>query len=210
MITLYQQPGSCSLASHILLEESGLPYQTQFIDLRAGQHRTADYLAINPKGRIPALVDGDEVITESPAILNYIAGLAPHAKYIPESLMGRTRVLEWMNWLSGSLHAVAFAALIHPDWFAKTEAAQAEVRASGEQAVAEHFAVINQRLTGREWAVDDSFSLVDPYLLVFYTWGLLLGIPRGGYPHYRAHALRMNARPAVARAMADENVPSIE
>jgi glutathione S-transferase len=208
-LTLYHQPGACSLASHILLEEAELDYETVHIDIHAGQNRTPDYLAINPKGRIPALRHGAELITESPAILGYIAGLAPDQAFLPEALMERARVFEWMNWLSGSLHAVAFAALIHPDWFATSDAAQAEVKTKGATQVADHFALINQRLIGRDWAVGDAFTLVDPYLLVFYTWGCLFGMPMGEYGHYRNHALRMNARPAVAKVMQAERIAAI-
>jgi glutathione S-transferase len=209
MISLYHQPGACSLASHILLEESNLPYETRFIDLSAGQQRSADYLAINPKGRIPALVHGDIVLTESPAILYYISGLAPEAGLMPTALLDKARVFEWTNWLAGSLHAVAFAKLIHPDWFADSADAQAEVRASGEKNVTEHFAAIDSRLQGREWAVGNNFSLVDPYLLVFYTWGRLFDMPMHDYRHYHDLALRLSARRAVAHAMADEGVASI-
>jgi glutathione S-transferase len=208
-LTLYHQPGACSLASHILLEEAGLDYEAVHIDIHSGQNRAAEYLKINPKGRIPALRHGAEIITESPAILSYISGLVPDRAYLPEALIERSRVLEWMNWLSGSLHAVAFAALIHPDWFATSDAAQAEVKAKGATQVAEHFAAINQRLRGHDWAVGNTFTLVDPYLLVFYTWGCIFGMPMADYGHYRNHALRMNARPAVAKVMQAESVEAI-
>ncbi len=210
MLTLYHQPGACSLASHILLEESGLAYETRHIDLAAGEHLSPDYLSINPKGRVPALAHDGRIVTESPAILSYVAGLAPEAQFLPDELVARTRVLEWMNWLSGSLHAVAFAALIHPDWFADSESAQAEVRARGQRSVVEHMEAIDAKLAGCQWAVDNRFSLVDPYLLVFYTWGIRLGLTMATYGHYREHALRMIARPAVAKVLAEEGVVPIE
>jgi glutathione S-transferase len=208
-LTLYHQPGACSLASHILLEEAGLDYQTVHVDIHSGQNRTEEYLKINPKGRIPALRHGAEIITESPAILSYISGLVPDNAYLPDALIERVRVLEWMNWLSGSLHAVAFAALIHPEWFATSEAAKAEVKAKGATQVAEHFVAINQRLARRIWAVGDAFTIVDPYLLVFYTWGYIFRMPMADYGHYRNHARRMNARPAVAKVMKAEGVEPI-
>jgi glutathione S-transferase len=209
MLTLYHSPGACSLAAHILLEESGLPYGTKRIDLRAGQQRSPEYLAVNPKGRVPALVDGAEVITESPAILHYIAGLAPDREFLPRSLISRTRVLEWMNWLSGSLHAVAFAGLIHPDWFAHATVAQLDVKERAAKSVADHFADINRQLDGRQWAVGETFSLVDPYLLVFYTWGQLLRFPMDEYRHYRELARRLQLRPAVRRVLEDERISPI-
>src|ERR1700730_7066305 len=117
-LTLYYSPKACSLASHIALEESGLPYGAVSVDIRAGENVKESYLGINPSGAVPALAAGDTVITESQAILTYIADLVPETTLIPRpGTRARARAHEWMNWISSSVH-VTYRSIFKPQVYA--------------------------------------------------------------------------------------------
>src|SRR5690242_15691269 len=118
MLKLYHSPGACSLAPHILLEELGLPYELELVSIPAGKTKTAEYLAINPKGRVPALVTEEgEVLTEVPAVSWYLAQLGTSPVLFPHNRLAAARCLEWFNWLSGTLHAMAFGQFWNPQRF---------------------------------------------------------------------------------------------
>jgi glutathione S-transferase len=107
VIKLYYAPGACSLAPHIALEEVGARYELSRVDLAANQQNSPEYLRVNPKARVPALIDGDWVLTEAPAILRYIAARHPAAGLWPWDPREEARCAEWLNWLSSTIH-VAF------------------------------------------------------------------------------------------------------
>jgi glutathione S-transferase len=206
MITLYYSPGACSLAPHIILEEIGAPFTASRVSLADGDHRKPAYLAINPHGRVPALTDGDFTLTEGPAILSYLghrfagAGLLDLADL---EKLGRT--LELLNFFSASVHT-AFAQLFRAARFADSDSCRAEVEAVGRRAVEGYFAELEELVKHGGWVVGDSYSIADPYLLVFYRWGSRIGVDMRVWPGWTAHKQAMLARPAVRRALATEEI----
>jgi glutathione S-transferase len=219
MHRLYYSPGACSLAAHIALEEIGLPYQVELVSAsgpREGEMTsTAEWKAINPKGRVPALSDVPgriggraNLLTEVPAILFYLARLHPFAGLLPTEPAGEARCLEWMNYLSSSVHATAYGQIWRPLRFVNDEKAAAAVRNKGEACVREQYEYIENLVAdGRDWSVPGSYSLVDPYLLVFFRWGRRIGIDMASlYPAWTRLITRVAARPAVRRVMEQEGI----
>jgi glutathione S-transferase len=206
-MSLYYSPGACSLAPHILLEEVGAPYALVLISTDKGEARADAFRRVNPKGRVPVLVQDDFVLTEAPAILLHIAASAPAHGFFPRSDIDLVRAVEWSNWLSGTVHGIAVRMIWRPADFADDVSEHVHVVARGHAHLAAAFALVESRMTGREWAVGEAYSHIDPYLLVFYRWGNRMKLDmRGTYPQWTKHALRMLARPAVERAFAQEGI----
>lgn len=209
-LTFFYSPGACSLASHIAIEESGLPFEPRRIDFSKAEQHAPDFLKINPKARVPALVDDGFVVTENPAILRYIARRAPEAGLWPQDLKAEARCAEWCAWGSSGIH-VAYAHTRRPERYATSEAARADVvetgkgasRAAWEQAEAKIAAL------GTPWLAGDEYSVADGYALVFWLWGrgqnLGYDMPRD-FPAWTAHARRVGERAAVRRALAREEI----
>lgn len=205
---LYYSPGACSLAPHIVLEEQGASYQLELVSIAEGKTRTPEYLAINPKGRVPVLVTEEgETLTEVPAICWYLTQRKSHPALFPHSTLAGARVLEWCNWLSGTVHGMSFAQIWRHHRFVTDESMYPAVEAKGRADVLDHFGVIEGRLSGRDWAVGNAYTYVDAYLVVFFRWGNRIGLDmRADYPDWSRHAERVAARPAVQRALQQESV----
>lgn len=214
----FYDAGSCSLAVRIVLEELHIPYVEHRVTARASNDEASRpaWLARNPKGRVPALspvagrAGGEELLlTEVPAIMTFLARLRPELDLVPGDPAREARTIEWMNWLSGSLHAVAFGAMWRPERFATEPAAQADLAGRGRDKVEAAFAAIEAVLAdGRSWAVPDAYSIADPFLLVFYRWGSDLGIDMATYPAWTSLSQRMLERPAVRSAFAKDELPT--
>ncbi|MBB4617458.1 glutathione S-transferase family protein [Sphingomonas abaci] len=205
---LFYSNGACSLAPHIALEETGAPFEPVRIDMASGEQRGSDYLRINPKGRVPALAVGDWVLTENPAILQFIARSHPDAGLWPEHLRDQARVVEWLGWIASTVH-VAYAHVRRAERYAQSDAGLAEVRAKGLQTCRDLWQAVDARLGDGPWAIGDRYSVADPYLLVFWTWGggSVLGFDMAKQcPGWTAHAQRMARRPAVQRAFEREGL----
>ncbi len=206
-LTLYFSPKACSLASHIALEESRLPYEAVSIDIRAQENTRSAYLQINPSGAVPALAVGDAVLTESHAILAYIADLAPESDLIPRpGTLARARAHEWMNWISGTMH-VTYRSIFRSQAYAgDAPDAMAAVREHATKKLAKILLEVESRLGAADYAVGGRFSVVDAYLFVFYTWSfderIQAALPER--PRYAALAERVLARPAVRKVLARE------
>src|SRR5215210_5667595 len=168
-LRLYYSPGSCALAPHITLEETGAAYEPVRVALAEGEQNQPAYRAINPKGRVPALAEGDFVVTENPAILRYIARRFPAAHLWPEDPREEARCAEWLAWLSSTIH-VAYAHVRRPERYATDEAATANVVAKGKETCRELWAAVDARLAHGPWALGERFSVADAYLMVFWTW----------------------------------------
>ncbi len=206
---LYFWPGACSLAAHIAIEEAGIPFQARKVDFAAAAQRSPEYLAINPKGRVPALLCPWGVLTETPAILAYLGRLDGHpAPMWPEDAIQQAVCSEWMTWLAATVH-IAYAHISRAERYAHSEPGRAEVARVGVTACKPLWDEIELRLSGREWATDAGYTVVDPYLQVFWNWGrgarLAYDMP-AEFPTWTAHANRLAARPAVRRAFAQEGI----
>lgn len=169
-LTLYYSPKACSLASHIALEMSCLAYEAASVNIRTGENTQPAYLKINPSGAVPALVAGDWVITESHAILSYVADLVPELGLLPRpGTRIRAKAHEWMNWIS-SMHSV-YRSIFRPQVYAGDNVnAIAEVRRHANAKLGKILAEVEYRLDGMPYALGSEFSVVDAYLFVFYLW----------------------------------------
>jgi glutathione S-transferase len=207
-IRLFYNKGSCSLASHIALEESGLSYEAQWIDLSIGAHETEAYRAINPAARVPALQLDEIIVTETVAILNLVADLVPERALLPPSrTLARIRAMELMAYLASTVH-IAFRPIFRPSRLASTESGIEEVRAKGIASLREMLQQLDRRLAGRRYAIGDEFSLCDAYLLVFHQWSRRETVPspRPTVPALSDIAARVAERPAVQRALEAEGL----
>jgi glutathione S-transferase len=207
---LYYSPGACSLASHMALEEAGADYEPVRVNFAASEQRSPEYLKINPKGRVPALAAGDRVVTENPAILRYVARLHPDKKLWPEDPVDESRCTEWLAWISSTVHP-SYAHIRRPERYATDEKAKEDVAATGKRASRDIWEQVERKLgQGKgQWAAGDNFSVADPYLLVFWTWGrgATLGYDMAkDFPAWTAHARRMAERPAVKTVFAREGL----
>lgn len=208
-LTLFTSPRACSLACHIALEESGLPFTADIVKIREGQHRTEAYLAVNPWGKIPAMrVDG-EVLTEAHAILSLIGDLAPADKALMprDDPLQRARAHEWMNFLSGSVH-IAFRPLFRPQYLIGDERLYPQLREVGVPTFKKTLLEVERRLSGKSWALGDRYSVVDPYLFVFYMWSQREDVVAYSppLPHWKDLWERTYARDATQRALATEGI----
>jgi glutathione S-transferase len=199
-LTLFASPRACSLACHIALEESGLPYAANIVRIRDGQHQTSEYLKINPWGKIPALRIDSEVLTEAHAILSYIADTAPAEKNLlpRNNPLLRARAHEWMNFLSATVH-IAFRPLFKPQYLIGDPELYTKLHETGIPNLKKTLLEVDRRLAGKTWALGDSYSVCDPYLLVFYIWSQREDVVGhvADMPNWRALAERIFAREAT-------------
>lgn len=208
-LTLFASPRACSLACHIALEESGLPFTAKMVRIREGQHRTDDYLRVNPWGKIPALLFDGEVLTEAHAILSLIGDLAPADKNLlpKDDPLARARAHEWMNFLSGTVH-IAFRPLFRPNYLVSDESLYPKLREVGVPTFRKTLLEVERRLGGKTWALGDSYSVVDPYLFVFYMWSQRQDVVEYSppLPLWKELWERMYARDTTQRALNTEGI----
>ena len=206
---LYYAPTACSIAPHIALEEIGVPFEARRIDLAKGEQTSPEYLAVNPHGRVPALVIDGETVTELPALLAYIAALKPEAGLTPPpGTLAYARCFEWLGFLSSSLH-VAYAQFRRPGRFvAEDSPAWDEVSDAGRLNTVAAFREVERRLAANGatgWAAGDAYSIADINLFPFHGWAWRLDLDMAKEcPRWTALVERMKQRPAVQRAMARE------
>ena len=216
MYRLYYSPGACSLAVHMALEETAAAYTLELRSTKDGVGTSApDYLALNPKGRVPALLGvpgrsggADGLLTEASAILIYLAEAYPEAQLLPEDAAGKARCVEWLNWLSETVHGMSFAQLWRPQRFVSDPTLFPAIQAKGRENLTEQFAYIETVLSdGRAWAVPDVFSVADLFLPVFWRWGARMGFDMHvAYPGWTGMTARALRRPAVRRAIEQEGL----
>ena len=211
MLKLYYAPGACSLAPHIALEETGADYETQRVDLRSGAQREPAYLAVNPKGRVPALATDRGVLTEAPVILGYIAQTNPDAHLAAVGDSFAFGDMQAFNMFLATTVHVAFAHVFRPERYGEGEEAARAMRAKAPESLAAAFALIEERFAdGRPFAQGPAYTVADPYLFTFSRWldtRRIDGHPLGrlaDYPHVAAHHARVGERPAVVRVLAAE------
>ena len=206
MLTLYYSPGSCALASLIALEEAGATYSAVRIDFADSEQRGAAYLAINPKGRVPALATDRGILTETPAILAYIAQAWPQAALAPlDDPFAFARVQAFNAYLCATVH-VAHAHKARGYRWADDPAAIAEMRRKVPETVGACFELIETEMLPGPWVTGETFSICDPYLFTLAGWLEGDGVDIARFPKVAEHRRRMAGRPAVKRALAQERV----
>jgi glutathione S-transferase len=202
MLTLYYGNGACSMAPHIVLEESGEKYEGRRLDLSKGEQRTEAHLKIHPLGRVPALLlDSGEPLTENTAILPY---LGKRFGLWPTDPLAEARALSTIGFFASSVHP-AHSHISRPERFASDKAHFPDIQAKGRDTFHTLLKQVDGMLAGREW-VSDQYSVLDPYAFTFYVWGIRREVPMGEMKNYTAHRDRMLARPAVQRVVADEGL----
>lgn len=207
MYTLYYAPGTCALATHITLAEAGASYDTKRLDFRAGQQRTAEFLAVNPKGRVPALgLPGGGVLTETPAILVYLAQMFPAAKLAPlADAMAFARVQEFNSYLCSTVH-VHHAHRTRPGRWADDAAVQEGMKKKVAQNMGDAYQLLEDRMLQGPWVMGDTYTVCDPYLFTLTGWLADDGVDMKRFAKVTAHYERMRERPAVKRAMSEQGV----
>jgi glutathione S-transferase len=203
MLTLYFSPGACSMASHIGLEETGAPYEEKPTLLAKGEQKTAAYLEINPRGKVPALSVDGKVIVENTAILTYLARRFPEKTLMPRDPVEEARCIALMAWFSNTVHP-AYQRYMRPGRFAEGAAAQATVKDLGRKSFWASCQEIDGMLRGKQWIMGESYTVADGYALVFYGWGVRGEFPMSELTAYTEWKDRMLQRPAVRKILESE------
>ena len=204
MLTLYYAPGACSMAAHIVLEESGEKYTPQRVDLANGEQKTEAYLKINPRAKVPALkLEDGSVITENTAILSYLALRFPEKQLLPKDTSAQARCISHMAWLSNQVHP-SFTHINRPERFADDVATHPALKETGRKNFWANLQEIDRLLAGKQWVQGAEFTISDPYTLVFYGWGTRIELPVKELKNYTAWKDRMMQRPAVMKVLQKE------
>jgi glutathione S-transferase len=202
---LYYFPGACSLGIHVLLEEAGAVYETALVDFTKGEQNGAAYLAVNPKGKVPAVaLDEGGVLTEWPAIAAWIAAEYPAAKLVPAAPLAAARVLEMVAYVNSTVHSQGFARMVRSGAFAPNPEDKEAVKARGKEIFAEGFELIAKALGDGPFVAGAEFSIADAALFYVEQWAKVTKQPLPAV--IEAHYERMLARPAVGRVMAAEGL----
>jgi glutathione S-transferase len=202
MLGLYYAPGACSMAAHIVLEESGEPYDALRVDLAKGEQRAEAYLKLNPLGRVPVLrLDDGKPLAENTAILPY---LGKRFGLWPNDPVAEAEALSRIGFFAATVHP-AYAHVGRPERYSADPATFPALKEMGLKAFHGYLKQIDGMLAGREWFLD-GYSVIDPYGLVFYSWGVRRELPMPELKNYTAFKDRMLQRPAVGRALEDEKI----
>lgn len=205
MLHFYYAPRCCALASHIVLEEVGAEYKRTRLDFKKQEQRSPAYLAINPKARVPALVTSQGVLTETPAMLVYLAQLYPAAKLIPfDDQWAFAQVQSFNAYLCATVHVAEAHWQRGNRWVDPDDShAIAALKRKVPTSVFDAFELVERNLTG-EWVMGDTFSICDPYLFTLAQWMEFYGVNVSGLPRVIEHRSRVGARAATQRAIAEE------
>lgn len=201
MIKLFHAWGSCSLASLIALEEAGADYELLVVSTRDGDQRKPEYLAVNPKGRVPALVTGHGVLTETPAILAYVAQAYPAARLGPSEPWAFAQMQAFNSYLCSTVH-VAHAHKHRGYRWASEESSFADMRRKVAENETECFRLIEREYLKGPWVMGDQFTVADGYLFTLAGWLEDDGVDIAQFPRVLDHARRMRARPATSKVLA--------
>lgn len=194
---LYYSPGACSLSPHIVANEAGLPLELVKVDLKTHKLDSGeDFFKINPKGYVPALqLDDGSMLTEGPAIVQYLADLKPETGLIPSAGFGRYKVTEWLTFINGEIHK-NFSPLFGN--------ASDDVKADARDKITKRFNYVNGELSGKHFLTGDTFTVADAYLFVMTTWAqhMKIALPE----NLRKFFQQVSRRPAVQAAMKEEGL----
>ena len=210
MLTLYFAPHTISLATHIVLEEVGADYSLRRIDFATNQQRSPDYLKINPKGRMPALVTDRGILTETPAMLVYVAQSFPHphlgAGLAPiDDPFLFAQIQSFNSWLCSHLHVAHAHRMRGYRWVDPDDRqAIAAMQRKVPQSVGESFAMVEREMLKGPWVMGERYTICDPYLFTLAQWLEADGVDPAAIPRVIDHRRRMAERPTVKKAIAQE------
>jgi glutathione S-transferase len=204
IMKLHYAPGACSIGIHVMLEEIGKPYETAIVNLREGAHVKPEFIAVNPKSKVPTLErDDGSVLTEFPAIAFWLARTNPASKLLPDDPEGQARALECIDYAVATIHMQGFARLFRASNFAPSAADEDAVKAKGKDIVEKGFANMHKTLEGKQYLLG-GFSIADCALFYTEFWSKRLGMTLPA--NCAAHLERMLARPAVQAVLAQEGL----
>ncbi|MEX0735100.1 MAG: glutathione transferase GstA [Steroidobacteraceae bacterium] len=198
---LYYSPGACSLSPHIVATEAGIPLELVKVDTRTKTiQKEGDFWAINPKGYVPALeLDNGEVLTEGPAIVQYLADLRPAARLAPENgSFERTRLQEMLNYITSELHKT-YSPLFKPDILPA-------VREERLEYLRKRYGFLEKRLEGRKFLFGEQFTIADAYLFVVTNWARSVKFDLSEFPNIEAFQKRVGSRKSTLQAMRAEGL----
>lgn len=206
MLKLFYAPKSCALASHIALEEAGATYETQRLDFGASEQRGAAYLKVNPKGRVPALATDQGILTETPAILAYIAQSFPKAKLAPlDDPFAFGKLQAFNAYLCATLHVAHAHARRGARWVDANDAHAIEaMQKKVPQSVGDCYELIEREMFAGPWAMGPHYTVADPYLFTVAQWIEGDGVDPKRFPKVVDHRARMAERLAVKKVLAEE------
>jgi glutathione S-transferase len=210
-LELHFAPGSCARVSLIALEEISCPYDLRTVRFMKGEHRSPAYLAINPAGKVPALVVDGIALAQTPAILTFLARSFPNAGLLPLTgdAMADAQIAARLAWFSGDLHPLV-TRIRMPQFFCDLDGGPAQVREKGMAGMRLQLAATEAALAGQPWVMGGTWSALDAYL--FWVWFRITGAGFSGddFPGLASHHARMHDRPSVQRALAREAVVQAE
>jgi glutathione S-transferase len=202
---LFYSPNACSLGIHFLLAEIGKPYTLEKVDFGAKAQYGAEFVALNPKSKVPVLQREDgSIITEFPAIAFYLARTNPEAKLLPEGIDGQTRALELLDYLIATVHMRGFTRIFRPEVFSPTPEDKEKVQAAGVQFIQTGFSILEPVLGDKPYILGE-FSIVESALFFLEYWA----VKRAKIPlpaNFQAHFERLLARPAARKTLAAEGL----
>lgn len=206
MYKIFYSPGACALASHIALADAGTEYEAVRVDFQKGEQRSPEYLKINPKGRVPALVTPHGVLTENPAILVYLAQTFPQAKLAPLSdPWAFAQAQSFNSYLCSTVH-VHHAHRTRGTRWADDAASIEGMKKKVPQNMTDAFALIEGEMLKGPWVLGAAYSICDPYLFTLASWLEGDGVDIKRFPRVNDHYQRMLQRPAVQRAMKEQGL----
>jgi glutathione S-transferase len=203
MLTLYYTPRTCALATHIALIDAGADYRLHRIDFAKGEQRAPEFLAVNPKGRVPALATPQGILTETTALLTYVAQAHPKANLAPTDPFALARLQSFTAFLSSTLH-VAHAHGPRGNRWTDDPAAIAALKAYVPTSVTAAFKLVEDSMLEGPFVMGDTYSIADPYLFTMSTWIEGDQVDPTQIPRVMAHRQMMSERPSVLRALAEE------
>ncbi|MDP1684240.1 glutathione S-transferase family protein [Hydrogenophaga sp.] len=205
-LKLYFAPGACSFVPHAMLELAEVAFEPSMVKLHKGEQRSPDYLALNPRGQVPVLVDGDEVVTQIVAILLYLDEKMPMAGILPSAGLERARALQVLAWMNNTVHPT-FTHVFMPQKFTDDEAAQKAIREFGAARYRELLGEIEALAEqASPWMVGVRPGALDAYALTLLRWGGYAGINPVDFPATWGLVQRFAELPAVARAIEREKL----
>lgn len=204
---LYFSPGACSLASRIVLEETGTHFESERVDVKAKTTAAGDFTKINPKGQVPAFrMNNGEILTEGAAIMQYVADLRPETNLLPK--MGTTeryRVIEATNYVASEIHAL-YGFLFKAERMVTDEKARETYKETLRTELSKRFDFIETQFAKNEFFAGKTFSIADAYLFTCWNWNQHVGVDSSKWRNINAWSTRVYARPAVQRAMQAEGL----
>lgn len=209
-LKLYFGPGACSFVPHTLLQATGAPFEPVLVKLHKQENLGPEYRAINPRGQVPVLVDGDQVITQIVAIVTYLDARFPEAGFLPRDPLARAKALETLAWMNNTVHPT-FTHIFMPFKFTDNPAIHADLKAYNTTLFGGMLGEIEALVAaagkrGQEWLGGERFGPLDAYALTLLRWGTIAGIAPEAHPLLWAHVQKTAQLPFVAQVMERERL----